>query len=314
MKIRFLNYIVGSLALTLFLSSCIKNEVKELGTAGTPRVRLGEAPANILYFTPFSDVKTVHLVTVRRDEVSQAGVDQPLTVKLTNVTDSIDAYNNAEGTNYEPLPDSLFTVIANKGVIRSGNVYTVTFQPGETAVTIPIALNGAKWNLSRTYAMYFKITDPAGREITTGHSEAIAALAVKNKYDAVYEITGTLVDANGLYTGDYPGGAHFDPAYPRIYSIGTTGPNSVLFYDASWDYPNYIVINIATGGAANTGIRPLFTFDPATDNLVSVVNNNNGAVATGVTGQFNAADRSADIKWVIGRWTVTEHWKFLRER
>lgn len=333
MKLRFYNFLIGALGLSVVFSSCIKNDVKELGTAGTARVKLGEAPENVQFFSPFSDVKTVHLITVRRDEVSQAGVDQPLTVKLTNVTDSIDAYNAAEGTSFEPLPDSLFTLIQGKGVTRSGNVYTVTFQPGETAVTIPIALNGAKWDLSHTYAMYFKITDPGGKGVTSGHAESLAAVAVKNKWDGIYEVTGTMTDytnATLQHVNVWLLANGYDPV---TYELRTAGPTTCYVYDPVV-YGDYIVPITSGANLSGYGSFALVVeFDPATDKIVSVTNyygqpagntRSAGLDPTGVNA-YDAATKTIQIKYNMYqpsavpaaphlRTAWNETWKWVADR
>jgi hypothetical protein len=333
MKVRFLNYALGLLVLSAALASCIKNDVKELGNAGTARVRLSEAPANIQFFSPFSDVKTVQLVTVRRDEVSQSDVNQTVTVKLTNVPDSIDKYNTVHGTTFEPLPDSLFTVVAGKGVTRSGNVYTVTFNPGVTAVTIPVALNGAKWNLSHTYAMYFKITDPGGKQVSSSYKEVLAAVAVKNKWDGVYEVTsGTMVDiANGTlsHLNNYLAANGYDP---QQWELRTKSPTECEVYDNYFFGGHYSPITSGTSYSSYGSFSIVVEFDPATDKVVKVTNYygqpaSNGRYAqldpTGIN-QYDAATKTVNIKYnMVGgslvapnqvRSTWTETWKWIGDR
>jgi hypothetical protein len=267
MKNRLINYFVGLLALSAVLTSCIKNEVKELGNAGTPRVRISEVPDNVQYFAPFSDIKNVNLITIRRDEVSQSDMSQPLTVKLTTVTDSVDAYNNAYGTSFEPLPDSLFSVITGKGVTRSGNVYTVTFDPHVSAVTIPIALNGAKWNPAHTYALYFKITDAGGKQIKSDHVESLAAVAIINKYDGRYKLDGAF-----YHPTQSPG---YDQFTIEV-ELHTTGVNSVKLYVP--DFGGYYAPGMFAGTLNAFGAQePEFTIDPVT-NKVTVQNAYSGAV------------------------------------
>ena len=333
MKVKFLNYALGLLVLASALTSCIKNDVKELGNAGTARVRLSEVPENIQFFSPFSDTKTVQLITVRRDEVSQGDVNQPLTVKLTNVTDSIDAYNNANGTSFEPLPDSLFTLVAGKGVTRSGNVYTVTFDPGVTAVTIPIALNGAKWNLSHTYAMYFKITDAGGKEIVSDHRESLAAVAVKNKWDGVYEVTGTMTDVTNstlTHINNYLLANGYDPMQ---YELRTAGPTTCVVFD-NYFFGDYDVpITSGTSYSYYGSYSLVLEFDPNTDRIIRATNYygqpaGNGRSAgldpSGVNA-YDASTKTIKIKYnLLGgsgtssptqvRTTWDETWKWIGDR
>jgi len=322
MKHKFLNYLLGCLVLFSALPSCIKNDVKEVGDKGTSRVRLAEVPDNVQYFSPFSDQKTIQLITVRRDAVSMSDVTQPLTVKLTNIPDSIVAYNSDNGSSFEVLPDSLFTLVAGKGVTRSGNVYTVTFDPGVTAVTIPITLNGAKWNLSHTYGFYFKITDAGGKQITTDHAEAFAGVAVKNKWDGIYEITsGTMVDyANSTLT-------HVNNALQaggngnQIYELRTSGPTACIVFDPTVigdiDVP---ISSGATGFSYYGSFGLVFQFDPVTDKIVSVTNyygqpagntRSAGLDPTGVNA-YDAATKTIQIKYNMYQPSVITTSPYLR--
>jgi hypothetical protein len=333
MKNRFINYFFGLLILSAGLASCIKDDVKELGNTGTSRVRLAEAPDNIQFFSPFSDVKTIQLITVRRDAVSQSDVYQPLTVKLTAYPDSIDVYNNANGASFEPLPDSLFTLVAGKGVTRSGNVFTVTFDPGVTAVTIPIALNGAKWDLSHTYGFYFKITDAGGKQIAADHAESFAGVAVKNKWDGIYEVTGSMTDfvnSSLQHVNVYLSSHGYDN---ETYELRTAGPTTCWVFDPIV-YGDYIVpitsgSNLSGYGSFALGIE----FDPATDKIVSVFNlygqpagntRSAGLDPSGVNA-YDAATKTIQIKYNMYQPSVvttppylrtqwSETWKWIADR
>ena len=304
-KTSFLYLVV----LALVFSSCIKKEVTPLTDEGNTFIKFNEAPLNPIFFSPFTDIKKVDLFSLRRDANSSAELQTANTITLKQDDQMLDDYNTDNGTDYEILPDSLYS-LSNASFSPAAGGYTVSFKAGDFAQDFSILLNGAKWDLSKKYGLAFSITNADGRAITDGKDKVIALISIKNKYDAVYEITGTCVDANGLYQGDYG-----DPAYPRQYSLATKSATQGLFYDVSWDYPNYIVINISTGGAANTGIRPVITFDPVTDEIVAMNRYSDNAVLTvGAGSKFNASDRSLDVEWTLGRWHVTEHWKFIKER
>ena len=205
MKSKFLIICVFLLGGLLFFSSCIKNEITPLGDTGTPRIKIREAPENIQYFSPFSGTKVVDLVTIRRDEVSEAGVNKTITVKVTNNLDSLDSYNYDYDTEYEPFPDSVATLVTTNGVSQSGNDYVVTFAPGVTAVTISMIINGDKWDPSYSYANYLVLTDGGGDQINPLANEALTAIAIKNQWDGNYKVTGSMVDfASSSLSGPYP--------------------------------------------------------------------------------------------------------------
>jgi len=333
MKNKFLNFLLGSLVLSAALSSCIKNKVTELGDKGTSRVRLAEAPDNVQYFSPFSNVKTVQLITVRRDAVSQSDVNQPLTVKLTAIADSIDVYNAATGQTFEQLPDSLFTLVAGQGVTRSGNVYTVTFDPGVTAVTIPIAVNGAKWDLTHTYGLYFKITDAGGKQISADHKESFAGIAVKNKWDGIYEVSGSMTDFTNSslqHVNVWLSSHGYDN---ETYELRTAGPTTCYVFDPIV-YGDYIVpITSGTNLSGYGSFALVVESDPATDKIAKVTNYygqpaGNGRSAgldpSGVNA-YDAASKTIQIKYnLLGgpgtssptqiRTQWNETWKWIGDR
>lgn len=235
--------------------------------------------------------------------ISYSGADvapQDITVNLEIDPAALDKFNKENGTDYVVPPTQIFS-FPNTAVIKKGDRMAQI----KVAVT-----NNSSFDFNVSYALPLKIASASIGTISSNFGKAIYSFAARNIYDGVYEVTGTLTDANGLYHGDYG-----DPDYPRIYELSTNTGNSVLFYDQSWDYANYLVINNTTGGAANTGIRPVITIDPATNAVTSIVNFNNGAAAVvGAGSKFNPSDRSFNVEWTFGRWHAKEHYKYIGER
>lgn len=235
--------------------------------------------------------------------VSYSGADvapQDITVNIEIDPEALAKFNKENGTNYVVPPAAIFT-LPTTAVIKKGE------RIGQIEVGIT---NNSSFDFNVSYALPLKIASTSLGIVSSNFGKAIYSFAARNIYDGVYEATGTLTDANGLYHGDYG-----DPDYPRIYELSTNTGNSVLFYDQSWDYANYIVINNATGGAANTGIRPVFTINQTTNAVTSIVNFVNGAAAVvGPNSKFNPSDHSFDIDWTIGRWHVKEHLKYIGPR
>ena len=282
-------------ALALMVASCIKNDYTKLGTTGTARVRLGETPDNILFFSPFSNVENIDLITVRRDEVSAADVNKSLTITVANRPDSIDAYNDENDQNYETMPDSLYTLITSGGVTQTGNNYSVTFAPGVTAVTISIQLNGAKWDVSHSYAFYFVISDAGGKAITIGEGEALTVVASKNAYDGIFSCVAGAVqrytDPATQTTGDALNGSM--AGNPDV-KLSTVGPNTVEISNLRW----------AGGASGIAGINNLqATVDPLT-NLVTMKALGNATLAN-VDGLENSYDPDTQTFTLNFQWNPT---------
>lgn len=273
-----LHLLMAILGITMLFSSCIKDDLVKLGDTGTSRVKISESPTNIQYFSPFSGKKIIDLGTIRRDAVSESDVNQALTVTVVNKKDSIDAYNDAEGTSFEPIPTTLYTLITDRGVTKvNDSTYQITFAPGVTAVPISISVDGDKWDLLKTYGMYFKFADVGGKEIASGQSELFAAIAIKNKWDGVYEVTGSMTDfSNATLThfNDFLSSAGNTSGVkpPVQIELRTSGPNSCVRYDNYYYGGYYIPIN-SNGSASQYGSFDIvLDFDPVTNKITNVTN------------------------------------------
>jgi len=301
-------------AIVVGFSSCLKDKEFEDHTYGHTGVEGGKIiELGFLNSQAHIDNKAVDFedrelnlkyVTVRLAAKDPAPEDIVVTLDTTGTNAKLDAYNDANDKNYERFPNSFYSF---------PNGLKVTIKKGEREGYLMVKTNAIAFDPSSTYGLAFFIAnvDKPGYTVSGNFDEFITTIGAKNKYDGQYEITGTLVDANGLYKGDYG-----DPAGPRIYNLITVGGNTGLFYDVSWDYANYIVVSIATGGGANTGIRPQITFDPTTNKVVGMINANTPStvVTVGSGSQFNEDDHSIDLEWTIGRWHATEHWEYIGPR
>ena len=256
--------ITSLLALTLLFTSCIKKEVTPLADEGKTFVKILQDREDKVFLAPFSGVANVPLFSVRKDANNNASLMKSANVVLTRINSLVDRYNADNGTDYEQLPDSLYTLGA--GVTNSGNTYTMNMAAGEFAHDLSINLNGSKWNLSHKYALAFALTSPGtGNYVASGRDTVIALISVKNKYDGVYKITGTFLDVSAV-------GAGFTAAYPLQWELWTTGTNSCVVVDNYYlGIPGYVFTN---GGSltyyGSFGLN--INFDLATDAVTSVTN------------------------------------------
>jgi hypothetical protein len=298
---QLLYHVLLSTVVAVGLSACIKNDVKELGSAGRTFIKILEAPLNQFFFEPFTGNRTVDLVSLRREANSNAELNKSATVTLTVDTAAISAYNRANNASFELLPDSLFSV-TTAGITKSGPLtYTVTFAPGEFAKEFSIALNGSKWNLSHTYSMPFMVSDPGGLAVAADHEKAVTLISIKNKYDGRYEMTGSFVDAaNAALTAKSPTEVH----------LVTTGPNSVRLHNAGTSVGGFKdLFPILNAGAESGygGFTPEFVLN-ANDNVVEVKNwygqpnpsNTRGAVIdpSGVN-KWDPATKTLQVKFFM---------------
>lgn len=268
---KSLKYILSIGVAALVFAACRKDDSSVTGDSGTARIKIMEAPTNKLFFSAFTNVDTFSLFSLRRDEVSSSAIAQSITVKLSFDQDAIDAYNDENGTEYEVMPDSIYS-IATSNVKVSGTDYSITIPAGTIAQEMYIAMNGAKWDLAHKYAFSFTITDSAGKHIEDGQNSVLVTVEAKNAWDGIYKIAGTMVDASstalvGLY--DDPGG-YGAPEY----SLETISPTECVVVDYTYygsvDIPIWSTSSAAPSYYGSFGL--VLKFDPATNKVVSVTN------------------------------------------
>ena len=292
MKLTIFRNLSLFMMLSLLITSCIKDDVVELKDQGSTFVKILEAPGTAFYFEPFSGTRTFTALSLRRDANSSAELNKSVTVTITLDEAAIAAYNDANGTSFELLPDSLFT-IGNEFTKVGDKTYQTTFAPGEFGKDFVVNLNGDKWDLAYVYALPFKIENSGGLKVTADQGESFAQISIKNKYDGVYRLTG--YHNRDPYTFPYDTEIH----------LVTAGENSVIFYwpDAgSTGHP----IGIGPDNEMSwygPAISPVIVFDPATDLVTDVYNAGGATVITMFTGpgsrlsRYDAATKSITVDW-----------------
>jgi hypothetical protein len=187
MKQNLLKLLGCAAVVSVFFSGCIKDEDVELTTQGSTFIKILEAPETNLYFSPFTDIKSLDVFSLRKDAATNADLNKATPVKLTLVPDYIDQYNDDYGTDYEVLPDSLFT----SSVTKTGNVYDMSLTSGQAGREFSIKLNGAKWDYANhKYALAFALSDVSGNKISSGKDTIIATFSIINEWHGEYHSDG----------------------------------------------------------------------------------------------------------------------------
>jgi hypothetical protein len=292
-NIRLLILITG---IVTVINACQKTAVtKPIGDDGKTYLKIIEAPENQLYFSPFSDIKTIDLFSARKDANSSASLNINTKANLKSLPALIDTFNDHNGTFFEMLPDSLF-VINNSAITKTATGYSIDFKPGSFANEFTIGLNGAKWDVSHTYALAFALSSGDSVTVIPSLDTIIVFLSVKNKYDGKYTATGSMVDGiNAALSGFYPWECEFR----------TSGPNSVQIYDPFFDAIYHAIKNGADRSVYGAfGLE--ITFDPVTDAVISITNvyspapNTRDALLDNAnTYYWNSSNKSLDVKYYM---------------
>ena len=244
----------------LSLSSCLKDSNNYIDfTQSKPLVELPlesyNLPGNLVAEAlPISSTPQVFPCVVNVASPSLLTTSTSVTLGLD--TAAVTAYNAANQTTDVLLPASSYTVSS----------WTVTIAPGEPhTATMSISVNTSLLDPSNVYILPVKIV--SAPYTVDQYNELLFGVQVKNQYDGVYVVTGTLSDnTTTTITG----------AYPETVQLQTLSANSDVFYDVTNGYGFGHAITSA--GATNYygSFAPVFSF--------------NGSTVTGVTnyyGQFS---------------------------
>lgn len=265
------SYLLPIVALLVFFSSCVKKEVVDLTSEGSTFIKISNPKNNAIFFSPFTDIKKVPLFNLVRDANTSANLQKVSDITIVEVPGLVTRYNAANGTAFEFLPDSLYTL--DPSITKSGTTYTVTLDAGDFSMDFPIFLNGAKWDLSRKYALGFALNNPGqGNVISNGKDSVIALVSIKNIYDGLYRYE--------MCTYHPVGNPNYDCGETEVELHTLSADASAVYWPLGGDYGGPMWYN---GGLSWFGAQcPVYTVNPAT-NKVSVSNNCGTVVYTTVT-------------------------------
>jgi Domain of unknown function (DUF1735). len=210
---KYLYTIAIVLPAMLIVQSCVKdNTVTETNEKTLVKMPQAENEITTLALDATPGQIKVGIVEIRRDTRSPSELNKTQIVKVAPNPGLISAYNTAHGTNYIALtgftntPDNPF----------DGQHWTITFNPGEFAKSIMIQFDPTALDLSRQYALGFKIDQADGAFISEAKKEALIEVAIKNKYHGTYH-------ASGIFHHPTAG----DRVIDEDKNLLTTGGNSV---------------------------------------------------------------------------------------
>lgn len=192
-------------------------------------------------------------------------LDHDVTIKVGVDEASIAKYNAANGTNYEALPASLFTIENTQITIISG------YRIGRVKIKIKFD----QFDLSKKYMLALSISEAPGLIISGNYGKFLWSFVVKNPYEGSYKSTGQIV----LYNGP-------DPAS----GIGATRNFTDRLIDAATVNASTIETTIADlGNLMNIQVNAgnTVTVSPASSNSFAVVQNNGNCLYNPATKTFS---------------------------
>lgn len=298
-------------------TSCLKDEGYENGQYGLTGFTGGEFVSigfaarnpNSLSLESKAGEQSINLFQVAYDYVNPAAEDIQVTLQKN------DAAVTAADATLTLLPNSAVNLAASSVFIPKGQRVSGTFQ---------LKINTSSLDPKKAYGLAFTIasTSKPSIGIPANLKTVIYKIALKNKYDGYYTVTGTMTDyVVTTLTGLYP---HFTNLY-------TAGPDAVDYgqptYNFGASYPRG-EIHLIKNGANVSGyglFAPVFKFD-ASDNVIAVTNfwgqpSGNGRSArldaTGIN-KYDPATKTIKVKyWLVqggDRTLFDEEYKWVRAR
>jgi hypothetical protein len=341
----FIKYLlVAGIASVALFSGCRKETTADKvgGQAadnGKTLIGFPGGMVNPTFFEPFTDVKTVDVFTLKKDAKSETDQNKAQTFILTSLPDALTKYNTKNGSSYELLPQSFYT-LGNSNITQatSGDL-TFKFASGTFAQDFIIKLDGSKLDLSKTYGLAYKLTGTDGLGVHAASKDTLYAFfSVKNKWDGVYEITGTMTDnqnANLGHINEYlssPANTASQKG-PMQFELRTISATKCEVYDNYFLGGNYMPIRSGTGYSQYGNFALIIEFDPATNKVAAVTNyygqpaSNTRSARLDPTGvnTYDPGTKTIDIIYNMlqpsvvttppyVRVTWTEKWKYIGSR
>jgi hypothetical protein len=294
---RSINKFILFITILLAGASCIKEVDVNEGIANNEKtiIKLPQASEELwnIALDAVPGVQTVKVLEVRRDAVTTSGLQEAITVKIAPNNGAITAYNAAHsGANLVPFTN--YTLETSEGVKMEGSNYVIPFNAGEFVKFIKIKFDPTTLDLSKRSAMAFKLLDGGGASLSAS-SEVLVEIAVKNKYDGVYRIEGTMVDAAVPALTGY---------FPQDVELITTGATTVKMIPIDLGIEGHLILN-GTSLSYYGSFGPVFKFDE-NDNVIEVTNfygqpagNGRSAKldATGTVNKWDAATKKLTVKY-----------------
>ena len=184
---------------------------------------------------------------------------QDINITLTLDQVALDTFNSNQGTSYVIPPPDTYTL---------DTVTTIVKGTRQVTITVHVNVAPADYDYSASYALPLTIKSASYGVISSNFGTAIYSFIARNKYDGSYAFREKLVGW-GFYGID-DGGTY---TWPYNVGFATSGQSSNTTIDNNVGYGSLQLAFTSTGGATGFGATmPQFTFDPATDALVSVTN------------------------------------------
>lgn len=182
-------FVAGGIALGM--TSCLKDDAHFVDFAGASSVI--DIPTSAFYGVVANQGLSIQTAPVSYSfNVNLSGpqtLAQDVTVTLAVDPSVLTTYNAANGTNYQPLPASLYQFTTTTTTIKAGQrlaPVALNFFSGADKITDQVGYNNAN------YALPIRVTGTSNNlAVSSNFGYKIISLKLKNQYDGNYAAKGT---------------------------------------------------------------------------------------------------------------------------
>jgi hypothetical protein len=264
----------------LSLSACKKDKAKEISGTEISDVRTeGNLKTVMLAFTPGTE--TITAITLKN---TSGGTGTSVHVKLSPDDAAVTA------AKLMPLPANAYTLATLE--------YDV---PVNGTMAVPLVIDRSNLTVDTTYGIGFVISEVSEGAIAADAKNIVVKISLRNRWDGLYKVTGTLVDAS-------------EPtiSFPEhdIYLV-TTSTTQVKMIPVLLGIEG-ILIKFGSNLSFYGSFGPVLTFDAANNKVTSLVNfygqpaadTRSGELDPSGSNVWNAATKKMDLKYWMNQPSV----------
>jgi hypothetical protein len=301
---------------SLFFAGCLDDEKNPLDPGGSYNViefmdiaspASSQTALYPLWISTFSVAPSAELtVPINYSGPNSNDKDIEITLEIDPVM--VEEYNVQNNKAYQILDPALYSIPS----------MTVTIPKGESRVEIPVTIFPELFDLSVNYVLPLRIVSSSSGVISKNFGAALFGTVVKNKFDGVYAVDGTMVDALGGFSGGY---------YPTTVELITVDGVTCNRYDTDLGSNLHGIIQVGTGSLFVFGT---FSVQFEFDNDGNVVDARNGVASATRSGKLGVGVNKMtfdsdgtpvemEVQYIMvqsgaDRATFTETWTYIGPR
>lgn len=266
--------VIAVTCLLFIFSSCLKNnqyyyDLKDVGASID--MPLAAFNTNAVFALPLDVADTPTTYPVFVNVASPQVLGKSVTATLGLDTAYLDQYNVANGTSYEVLPDSDYSVSS----------WDLTVPAKQRLANVIVKIYTIKIDASHNYVLPLTITKASLPIENWNH--LLINVTAKNAYDGIYVLTG--------YAQHPTSASLTGPFGPVDVNLITSGQYSVAMDQQPW--------STASGSGLPSSYFPNLTVDPSTNN-VTITNAQFGSTVLNSPGYNSHYDPSS--KTIYAGW------------